>query len=256
MQKIRSFLAKPVFYGVFVFGMLICSPILLMPSKLVSSAFRWWTRMALFLTRVFGGVKLAVTGREHLPPESYLVASKHQSAWETLGFSVVFKDPVFVLKRELTRIPLFGLYLRALEMISIDRSKGTRSLREMLRETKDRAAKGRPIVIFPEGTRCPPGVPTEYKQGIYQIYRALNLPCVPVALNTGLFWPGRGKPGYPGTIRVSILEPIPPGLEREDFMDRLQDVIEKESARLIELSAKENPALPSLPRNTGATVPA
>ena len=252
MQKIRSFLAKPAFYTVFIFGMVVCTPLLLAPARVVFVAFRFWTRLVLFAVRIAGGVKWQVEGCEHIPEAPYLIAAKHQSAWEIFGLSLIFKDAVFVLKQELTRIPLFGRYLHALEMIAIDRSKGTRSLREMLRETKDRAARGHPILIFPEGTRHPPGVPTEYKQGIYQIYRTLDLPCVPVALNSGLFWPVKGKPGYPGTIRVSVLEPIPPGLERDDFMARLSEAIETESARLIEVSAKENPALPTLPENSGA----
>jgi 1-acyl-sn-glycerol-3-phosphate acyltransferase len=123
-------------------------------------------------------------------------------------------------------------------MIFVRREAGPAALRRMARDAKDRAARAREIVVFPEGTRRPPGAPPDYKPGILFLYDALKIPCVPVALNSGLYWPRRSIRRYPGTIIVEILDPIPPGLQRKEFSRRLQDAIETATARLIEEAAK------------------
>jgi 1-acyl-sn-glycerol-3-phosphate acyltransferase len=137
------------------------------------------------------------------------------------------------MKRELFFIPFHGWFSRKFEMIPVDRDKGPAALRRMLREAKKRIDDGREIIIFPEGTRRPPGAPPDYKTGIVLLYDALGVPCLPVALNSGLFWPRRSVIRRPGTIVVEILPPITPGLPREEFLRRLQEAIEGSSSRLL-----------------------
>jgi 1-acyl-sn-glycerol-3-phosphate acyltransferase len=181
-----------------------------------------------------------VRGREKLPDGPCLVAAKHQSAWETFALIPLFRDPALLMKRELFWIPFHGWFSRKFEMIPVDRDKGPTALRRMLREAKRRIADGREIIIFPEGTRRAPGAPPDYKTGILLLYEALGVPCVPLALNSGLFWPRRSLKRRPGTILVEFLEPIPPGLPKDEFSKRLIDAIETASARLLaEAKAEE-----------------
>ena len=172
--------------------------------------------------RTIVGTKIEVRGRENIPQGPCLVASKHQSAWETFALIPIFRDPALLMKRELFFIPFHGWFSRKFEMIPVDRDKGPSALRRMLREAKKRIDDGREIIIFPEGTRRPPGAPPDYKTGIMLLYDALGVPCLPVALNSGLFWPRRSVIRRPGTIVVEILPPIPPGLPREEFLRRLR----------------------------------
>jgi 1-acyl-sn-glycerol-3-phosphate acyltransferase len=177
---------------------------------------------------------------ERLPEPPFLVASKHQSAWETFALIPLFRDPAFLMKRELFWIPIHGWFSHKFGMIPVDRDKGPAALRNMLHHAKDRIAKGREIIIFPEGTRRPPGAPPAYKTGIVLLYNALDVPCVPVALNSGMFWPRRTWRRKPGTIIVEVLDPIQPGLPKAEFMRRLQVAVEGASDRLMaEAAANE-----------------
>jgi 1-acyl-sn-glycerol-3-phosphate acyltransferase len=162
-----------------------------------------------------------------------LVASKHQSAWDTIALVTLFPDPAMVLKAELLKIPLYGWFCRKFEMIPVERSAGAAALRRMLKAAKTAAAAGRQIVIFPEGTRRAPGAEPDYKPGIVPLYETLGLACVPIALNSGLYWPRRAFRRYPGTIIVEVLEPIPPGLPRSAFRELLEQRIEEATARLV-----------------------
>jgi 1-acyl-sn-glycerol-3-phosphate acyltransferase len=146
------------------------------------------------------------------------------------------------MKRELFFIPFHGWFSKKFQMIPVDRDKGPSALRRMLREAKKRIDDGREIIIFPEGTRRPPGAPPDYKTGIVLLYDALGVPCLPVALNSGLFWPRRSMIRRPGTIVVEILPPIPPGLPREEFLRRLQAAIEGASRRLLVEAGAPEPA--------------
>ncbi len=175
------------------------------------AALKVHARFELFLLRTIVGIKMDVRGTEKLPQGACLVASKHQSAWETFALIPIFRDPTLLMKRELFWIPFHGWFSHKFEMIPVDRDKGPTALRAMLREAKKRVADGREIIIFPEGTRKAPGAPPDYKTGIALLYDALNVPCVPVALNSGLFWPRRSVMRKPGTIVVEILDSIPPG---------------------------------------------
>jgi 1-acyl-sn-glycerol-3-phosphate acyltransferase len=159
-------------------------------------------------------------------------ALKHQSAWETIAFPALAPPISGVLKRDLLVIPIYGWYMRRLGMVPIDRSAGAGAIRELMRRAKDETARGRSIMIMPEGTRLPPGRAGRYHPGVAAIYGHLGLPVVPVALNSGLFWGRRSLVLKPGTVTMEFLEPIPPGMERAAFMALLQERIETASERL------------------------
>jgi 1-acyl-sn-glycerol-3-phosphate acyltransferase len=229
----RSILFNLLFYVTTTLFVVIGSPLLLAPRRWAMAALRVHSRFELWLLRVICGTKFEVRGREHLPHGPCLVASKHQSAWETFALIPLFRDPALLMKRELFWIPFHGWFSKKFEMIPVDRDKGPAALRRMLREAKKRIEAGREIIIFPEGTRRPPGAPPSYKTGIVLLYEALGVPCVPVALNSGLFWPRRTLTRRPGTIVVEILEPIPPGLPKKEFLSRLEATIETAADRLL-----------------------
>jgi 1-acyl-sn-glycerol-3-phosphate acyltransferase len=197
----------------------------MMGLKAHAIASQWW------LERIVG-TKLEVRGRERLPAGPVLVACKHQSAWDTFGLVPLFRDPAIVLKDELKWIPFYGWFCLKFEHILIKREKGGAALKRLIRDARSRAAQGREIVVFPEGTRRAPGAPPDYKPGVVALYEGLGLPCVPVALNSGVFWPRRSVRRSPGTIVVEFLEPIPPGLPRATFRAELQRRIEEASTRL------------------------
>lgn len=222
--------------------MLLCLPVLLLPRIWVVRVGRLWAGGLHWLLRWICGLDHSLRGRENLPPGPCIVASKHQSAWDTIAMPVIFPDPCFVLKRELLWIPLFGLYLRRAGVVAVDRSGGSSALRRMVAEARRHAAEGRKIVIYPEGTRTAPGRRVAYHPGVAALYQQLGLPVVPVALDSGLYWPRRSLLRRPGRIAVDILPPIPPGLPRKEFMQRLERDIEEASAALI-AEAKDGPAV-------------
>src|SRR6478672_10189536 len=230
-----------------VLFLVIGSPLLLTPRSWAMAALKVHARFELFLLRVIVGTKIEVRGRENIPEGACLVASKHQSAWETFALIPIFRDPALLMKRELFWIPVHGWFSYKFQMIPVDRDKGPAALRRMLREARKRIDDGREIIIFPEGTRRPPGAPPDYKTGIVLLYDALGVPCLPVALNSGLFWPRRTVLRRPGTIVVEILPPIPPGLPKAEFLRRLETVIEGASNRLLpRLASRNRPAPPPL----------
>ena len=229
----RSLLFNVLFFVTTTLFVVIGSPLLLTPRSWAMAALKVHARFELFLLRVIVGTKIEVRGRENIPEGACLVASKHQSAWETFALIPIFRDPALLMKRELFWIPVHGWFSYKFQMIPVDRDKGPAALRRMLREARKRIDDGREIIIFPEGTRRPPGAPPDYKTGIVLLYDALGVPCLPVALNSGLFWPRRSVLRRPGTIVVEILPPIPPGLPKAEFLRRLETVIEGASSRLL-----------------------
>ncbi len=240
----RSLLFNLLFYVTTALFVVLGSPLLFGPRRWAMAALAVHGRFELWLLKVIVGLKLEVRGHEKLPGGACLVASKHQSAWETFGLIPLFRDPALLMKRELFWIPFHGWFSRKFEMIPVDRDKGPSALRAMLRETKKRVAQGREIIIFPEGTRKPPGAPPDYKTGIVLLYEALGIPCVPVALNSGVFWPRRSLMRRPGTVVVEFLDPIPPCLPKAEFMARLTSAIETASSRLLaEARAKESASM-------------
>ncbi len=201
--------------------------------------------VSVWLLRVIVGTKMEVRGREKLPRAPYLVASKHQSAWDTFALIPIFSDPAMVMKWELTLIPFYGWFSRKFEHVFVRRDRGPAALRRLVHDANDRARAGREIVLFPEGTRRPPGAEPDYKSGAVALYEGLGLQCVPVALNSGLYWPRRQLIRYPGTIVVDILDPLPPGMPRKEFKARLQQEIEAAASRLIIEAAKAPNAPPT-----------
>jgi 1-acyl-sn-glycerol-3-phosphate acyltransferase len=202
--------------------------------------------VSLWLLKWIVGTKMEVRGREKLPKPPYLAASKHQSAWDTFALIPIFSDPAMVMKAELRHIPFHGWFSRKFEHVFVARERGPGALRQLLRDAKARAEAGREVVIFPEGTRRPPGAEPDYKPGVVAVYEGLGLPCVPMALNSGLYWPRRSLVRYPGTIIVEILDPIPADLPRAEFKAELEQRIEAACNRLI-LEAARSDDPPPLP---------
>ncbi|CAL80080.1 putative 1-acylglycerol-3-phosphate O-acyltransferase (plsC) [Bradyrhizobium sp. ORS 278] len=230
---LRSLLFNILFYPNFVFWALIALPTLAMPRKALLRVANWWAQSNILLMRIVCNIRVEYRGVEKIPKGPLIVAAKHQSMWETISLLHFFDAPFFVLKRELLRIPLFGQYLLKANMIAIDRSSGARALKQVMRRAAEEVKHGRQFVIFPEGTRRPAGAPPDYKGGVGLIYTDCGVPCLPVALNSGLFWPRRTFLRYPGTLVVEFLDPLPPGLPRDEFMTRLQTIIEEATGRLV-----------------------
>jgi 1-acyl-sn-glycerol-3-phosphate acyltransferase len=246
LVRLRSLIFVPVFYintAIFVVG---GSFLLLGPRRYAMAGLRTHAIVSLWLLKWIVGTKMEVRGREKLPKPPYLAASKHQSAWDTFALIPIFSDPAMVMKAELRHIPFHGWFSRKFEHVFVARERGPGALRQLLRDAKARAEAGREVVIFPEGTRRPPGAEPDYKPGVVAVYESLGLPCVPMALNSGLYWPRRSLMRYPGTIIVEILDPIPADLPRAEFKAELERRIEAASNRLI-LEAERSDDPPPLP---------
>jgi 1-acyl-sn-glycerol-3-phosphate acyltransferase len=239
----RSLLFHSLFYVTTTLFLVLGSPLLFAPRRWAMAALALHGRFELWLIEVVCGIELEVRGQEKLPHGACLVAAKHQSAWETFGLIPLFRDPALLMKRELFWIPFHGWFSHKFGMIPVDRDRGPSALRRMVREAKARVAQRREIVIFPEGTRRAPGAPPDYKTGVVLLYETLKIPCVPVALNSGAFWPRRSPSLRPGTIVVEFLDPIPPGLPKAEFLERLIRSIETASARLLVEARSEEPGL-------------
>lgn len=234
MIPLRSLVFNIVFYVNLVLFLVLGSWFYLTPRKWSVRALQAWAATSLWWLRVIAGTRYEIRGTEHVPHGAALVASKHQSVWETFALLPMVDDPAMVLKRELVWIPLFGWFIPKFRMIVVERAAGASALKRMIADAKAAAAMGRQIVIFPEGTRRAPGAPPDYKPGAAALYLSLGIPCVPVALNSGLYWPRRKFLRYPGTVIVEFLPAIPAGLSRREFAARLEEAIETATARLVE----------------------
>jgi 1-acyl-sn-glycerol-3-phosphate acyltransferase len=239
----RSLLFNILFYVTTTLFVVLGSPLFFAPRRWAMAALAVHGRFELWLLKVVCGIKLEVRGAEKLPQGACLLAAKHQSAWETFGLIPLFRDPAVLMKRELFWIPFHGWFSHKFGMIPVDRDKGPAALRRVVREAKLRVAQGREIIIFPEGTRRAPGAPPDYKTGVVLLYEALQIPCVPLALNSGAFWPRRSLSLRPGTIVVEFLDPIPPGLPKAEFLERLIGAVETASARLLVEARLKEPGL-------------
>ncbi len=202
-----------------------------------------WARSSIRLMRVICNTRVEYRGLEKIPKGPLIVASKHQSMWETFALLQFFDAPLFIYKRELGWIPFFGWYLMKSKMIGVDRDGGMRSLMQMARRAPKEIRSGRQLIIFPEGTRTPVGAPPDYMTGVGQIYVSSGVPCIPVALNSGLFWPRRTFMRYPGTLVVEFLDPLPPDLSRREFITRIRSSIEDATNRLVEVARQEQAQL-------------
>ncbi len=206
---------------------------LLLPRRHLLNIVHLWLCQITWIEKHIGGITYRVVGKNNIPQGACIIAAKHQSAWETFKLHVLFHDPAIVLKKELLNIPIWGWYLRRSGMIPIDRGGAAKALNGMMQAAHKAAAEGRKIVIFPQGTRTAPGEQRPYKSGVAALYQELNLPVVPMALNSGLLWPKNSFMKKPGIITIEFLPPIAPGLPRAAFMTRLKDELESASDRLI-----------------------
>ncbi|HXZ67557.1 MAG TPA: lysophospholipid acyltransferase family protein [Alphaproteobacteria bacterium] len=235
MRLVRSLLYSAYLYlTMALVGLVYLPGVLITGRRAAASASHLWARLGIWGVRTICGMNHRVHGLENLPKTGpILVACKHQAMWETLFFMTIFDEPAIVLKKELLSLPIYGWYARIMEMIAVDREDGPSAIKELARQAKLALEKGRPIIIFPEGTRQLPGAPPDYKPGIALLYRQLGIPCIPAALNSGLFWQAHGIMRSPGLVTVEFLPPIAPGLDRKTFMKTLEDRIEAASARLL-----------------------
>jgi 1-acyl-sn-glycerol-3-phosphate acyltransferase len=217
--------------AVFAVGL---SPALLMPVPVAMKVVKMWARTVLFGLRHIARVRVEVRGLEYRPRGSALVASKHQGMLDIVALLAILPEPCFVLKKELMVLPFFGWFAWKTKMIAVDRAGHSTALRDMARQARDRLAEGRQIIIFPEGTRTPPGEPGKYKPGVAAIYRDLEASCALVATNSGVHWPAHGFRRYPGRVVFEFLSPAPAGLKRGAFMTLLESRIEPASLALLQ----------------------
>jgi 1-acyl-sn-glycerol-3-phosphate acyltransferase len=255
MTLLRALAFNLAFWGwTGVFGTLGL-PVLLLPRRAAMAFGRLWGYGAVLLLRHIVGCCYEVRGIERLPRGGAIIAMKHQSAWDAIILPVLFDDPAPVVKHELLRLPIYGWYMARAGAIAIDRSAGAAALRRMVVKAETAAAAGRPIVIFPQGTRVAPGVRAPYQPGIAALYQRLALPVVPVAVNSGLSWGRRAFLKRPGRIILEFLEPIPPGWPRRRLMAELEGRIESATTTLEQearAAARFSETVPSCMRRRAA----
>ncbi|MBK1624766.1 lysophospholipid acyltransferase family protein [Afifella marina] len=238
----RSILFNVVFYVNFAVQAILFSPMLLLPQRYGIWVTKFWTASSLFWHRLICGVKEDVRGLENIPKGGCIVAAKHQSTWETMRLVYMLDKPAYILKRELMWIPLLGWYMKKYGHIPVDRGSRSKALFSITEHAKDRVAKGFQVIIFPEGTRRAPLAPPNYRYGVVHLYKELQVPVVPVALNAGLYWPRRSIAHISGTVRVEVLPPIEPGLDSATFAAKLQQCIEDKTNELMQEARERDPA--------------
>ncbi|HEY9056745.1 MAG TPA: lysophospholipid acyltransferase family protein [Aurantimonas sp.] len=248
MTTLRSLIFNVLFYLNLIGQLLLFSPVFFVISE--DKAWRIvknWARSSLWLLEHVAGIRASISGKRYIPFAPAIIAAKHQSFWDVFALLPDLDRPTFILKKELLAIPFFGWYARRMAMIPVDRARRGGAVASMIEGAEKAVAESRQIVIFPEGTRTAPGAEADYRQGVFRLYEALQLPVVPVALNSGLYWPRRQFIRRPGTIRADILEPIEPGLPRGEFLDRLRKAIETRSRELLAEAHARDGHLPAGP---------
>ncbi len=243
MLATRSLVFNALFYLNLVVLMIVGLPTMLFGRRAVFALARLWGAISVWLLEAICGLKLEYRGVENILPGAVLVASKHQSFLETFALLKYAPDFAIILKRQLTYVPLFGLYLIVSEQIAIDRGRGRQALQQIAAAARTVFAAGRQVFIYPEGTRRVPGAPPKYKQGVTALYSETGVPCLPVAVNTGLFWRRHGFLRRPGVAVIEYLPVIPPGLDRDAFSERLESTIETACARLNAEALAKDPSL-------------
>jgi len=244
MLVLRSLAFNIAFYANLIVQMIVWTPLyFLSPRRKAWFVPKFWVRSCIWLHEKLAGTKADITGLENLPEGSYILAPKHQSFWDAIAFLPYIDDALYILKRELMWIPVFGWYVAKMRMIPVDRGSRAKALRAVVKATRKELARNpRQLIIYPEGTRRPPGAEPAYKYGIVELYSQLGVPVVPVAHVAGLYWPRRAFRRYPGTIHARFLKPIPPGLSKEEFMARLiRDTETACDELLIAAARSENP---------------
>jgi 1-acyl-sn-glycerol-3-phosphate acyltransferase len=212
---------------------ILALPLLALPRRINMGFGRFWARSVLALLSLIVGLDHEVRGRDRLPRGGYILALKHQSAWDALIVPIVLGDPAVVVKRELLWLPIYGWYAARAGSIGIDRKGGAGALRRMVAAARPVVAAGRPVVIFPQGTRAAPDSPLPYQPGVAALYQALGVPLVPAAVNSGLFWGRRSFLKRRGHIVLEFLDPIAPGWPRRKLMDEIERRIESATAALV-----------------------
>tara|TARA_Y100001970_G_scaffold294370_1_gene451930 strand:+ start:30354 stop:31106 length:753 start_codon:yes stop_codon:yes gene_type:complete len=230
----RSLLCTIGFYvWAIIIGCVMIATIFLLPKSL----FKWlvitWAKGNHIILHLVAGITFEVRGRENIPLEPAIIASKHQSEWETTVFLLLLDNPVYVIKKELGFIPGYGQFTKKMGMISIDRLGHARALRYLIKQAKKSINDNRSLIIFPEGTRVMPGTKIRYQSGVAGIYSNLDVSVVPVIHNSGMHWPPRSFRKYPGKIILQFLPAIEPGLNREKFMFRLENTMEEAMSDLL-----------------------
>lgn len=232
MTFIRSLLYAIWFYATLVVIGLICMPVSIFSRGAAMSSIRFFAGAQRLGLRLLCGITTEFRGLENLPSGVGLIAMKHQSTYDTIAPFMFIRNPAYILKQELLKAPVFGVYASRVG-IPIDRAGGAKTMKLMMAAAKKAAGAGQQIVIFPEGTRQLPDTPTDVKPGVIFMYNELGIPCVPVALNTGLCWQGSGFLRKPGRIVFEVLKPIEPGLKRADFTQRLKEALDPATQRLV-----------------------
>jgi 1-acyl-sn-glycerol-3-phosphate acyltransferase len=232
---IRSLIFKIFFYLGIIFICLIFLPSLLLPQRIVlfgGKIMGYWSKICL---NIFLSTKIIIKGKENLISEGkFFIACSHQSMFETFFLQTIFNSPLFILKKELLRIPVFGMYLKKIGSISIDRDKISKENLGFSDKIKSVInSSNRPIIIFPQATRMTAEDRTPFKKGVSRIYEDLQIKCQPVAINSGNIWPKSGNLKPNGILVVSILKEIEPGMERKDFLNILQNNIYQELDKII-----------------------
>ena len=229
---LRSLLFNILFFGVAATFAVLGTPLLLGPKRFQRRAMGWLARLLVWIMEKTCNIEVRVSGREHLPAEgAALIASKHQSAFDTLVWFALVPDVTYVMKQELFRIPLYGAFARRAGMIGVDREGGAKAMRQMMREAQLSASEGRQIVIFPEGTRTKAGQRAAWHPGVVALASATRLPVIPVATNSGKFWARHHFIKRPGVLAINILPPLT-DTPRDQLLARLEEVIEAEQRKL------------------------
>lgn len=242
MIYLRSFLANTLFYSTLAVGCICTSIIGLFSKKATIPVWNhFFMPLCCWYMKAIAGLSIEIRGQENMRQEGVIYASKHQSAIETYCLTSYITQATFILKKELTYIPIFGWAQHMYGMIAVDRSAGGATLKKLLKTAKGKLKEGRPIIIFPEGTRTKPGLTTEYKPGLVFLYQNTQVPVIPVALNTGMFWAKKSFKRYPGKIIIEFMEPMSMGLDKKEFMGQLQARIEAKCAELNAETIKNYP---------------
>ena len=232
LAYVRSALLAAWMFGSAIGLGIVCLPLLLAPARYAMVPIRLWAQSQFWALRVLVGARVEVRGRERLPAGACLLAAKHQSMLDTLVAMTLTSWPCIVLKRELMWIPIFGWYAGKARMIVLDRAGRPGDVRQMLEAARAALAQGRQVLIYPEGTRRPPGAEPAYKGGVGLLYKELGVPCAPLATNSGASWPAHGLLKHPGKVVFEVLPAVAPGMARRAFMARLEREIEAASNEL------------------------
>ena len=227
---IRNILFSFFFFLGIILICIIYIPALVLPKFVVLSGGKMMGHWSAICLRIFLSTKIIIKGKENLiKNESFFIAASHQSMFETFFLQTIFNSPIFILKKELLKIPLFGLYLKKIGSISIDRDKTTKENLKFFDKIKQSISKyNRPLIIFPQGTRSLPEERPPFKKGAGRIYEELKIKCQPVAINSGNVWPKNGKMSSNKYITISILQPIDYGMDKDSFIKKLQNNIYSE----------------------------